>query len=123
MGFTPDGDALYIADSLSSDTTELYVLGLDGKRWETLAHNPDVDLGPVMVHPTKHHIQAVGFELHRLGQWLGVDPSGFDTKMVFGSSIGNYRRGLSPQELGDVLREAGPTLERLGYLQDEPVIG
>lgn len=57
-------------------------------------------------------------ELRRIAEWLNVEPSGFDQKMVFGSSVGNYRRGLTAQELDDVLRVSGPTLERLGYTID-----
>ena len=113
LGFTPDGDALYIADSLSSDTTELYVLGLDGQRRETLAHNPDVDLGPVMVHPTKHQIQAVGFELHRL-EWTVLDPS-IAADMEFLSN-------LQPGELNLLNRDNADEHWLVAYTSDrEPV--
>lgn len=57
-------------------------------------------------------------ELRRIAEWLDVDPSGFDAGMVFGSSVGNYRRGLTARELDDVLRVSGSTLERLGYRVD-----
>jgi hypothetical protein len=57
-------------------------------------------------------------ELRRIAEWLDVEPSGFDPKTVFGSSVGNYRRGLPARELDEVLRVAGPTLERLGYTID-----
>lgn len=55
-------------------------------------------------------------ELRRLAEWLDVDPSGFDAKRVSDSSIGKYRKGLTGGELDDVLRIAGPTLERLNYV-------
>jgi hypothetical protein len=54
-------------------------------------------------------------EMERLAGWLGVDPQGFDTKSVSGSAVGKYRQGLTPRELDDVLRVAGPTLHRLTY--------
>lgn len=57
-------------------------------------------------------------ELRRIAEWLDVDPSGFDKERVFGSSVGSYRRGLTPKELDEVLAVAGPTLERLGYPLD-----
>ena len=54
-------------------------------------------------------------ELNRLAEWLTVDPSGFDAKLVSGSAVGKFRQGLTAKELDDVLRVAGPTLERLEY--------
>jgi len=57
-------------------------------------------------------------ELERLAGWLGVDPSGFDARMVSDSSVGMYQRGLRAQELDDVLEVAGSTLERLNYVLD-----
>jgi hypothetical protein len=57
-------------------------------------------------------------ELRRVAEWLEVDPSGFDPGKVFGSSVGNYRRGLTADELDDVLKVSGSTLERLGYRID-----
>lgn len=39
------------------------------------------------------------------------------TKPLQGSSIGRWERDLSPQDLSFVLRRAGATLEKLGYLQ------
>ncbi len=53
--------------------------------------------------------------LRRLGEWLGVDPSGFDPAGIHGRSIGNYRAGLTPQEIADVIAAAGPTMQRYGY--------
>jgi hypothetical protein len=57
-------------------------------------------------------------ELNRLAEWLTVDPSGFDAKLVSGSAVGKFRQGLTARELEDVLRVAGPTLERLKYSLD-----
>jgi hypothetical protein len=57
-------------------------------------------------------------ELRHIAEWLDVDPSGFDSERVFGSSVGSYRRGLTAKELDEVLAVAGPTLERLGYPLD-----
>ena len=74
LGFTPDGEHLYIEDSLDSDTTELYTIDLKARGKHVLCHNEQVDLGPVMTHPTKHHAQAAGHSLHRL-QWTLLDDS------------------------------------------------
>lgn len=57
-------------------------------------------------------------ELQRLAKWLDVEPSGFDARMVSDSSVGKFRQGLTAEELDDVLKVAGPTLERLKYALD-----
>jgi hypothetical protein len=50
-----------------------------------------------------------------LGEYLGVEPSGFPTQHLRTDSVGKYRQGLSRHELDAVLAVAGPVLERLGY--------
>ena len=72
VGFTPDDKGLYIEDSLESDTTELYAIDLASREKTTLARSESVDVGPVMRHPAEHHVQAVGFSLHRL-EWTILD--------------------------------------------------
>lgn len=74
LGFTPDGKGLYIEDNLETDTSQLYEINLASKEKKVLAHDPRVDVGPVLIHPTKHYVQAVGFNLHRL-QWTVLDKS------------------------------------------------
>jgi len=71
-GFAPDGKSLYIEDSLASDTTELYQIDLNTGKKTTIANNAQVDVGPVITHPDLHHIQAVGFALHKL-EWTIFD--------------------------------------------------
>ncbi len=83
LAFTPDGQHLYVGDSLESDTTQLYTIDLETREKKFLSHNPDVDLGPVMIHPTKHHLQAVGYNLHRL-EWEVLDGSVADDMAVLG---------------------------------------
>ena len=53
--------------------------------------------------------------LTELGQWLGVDPYGFNTDMIQPHSVGRYRDYLSSEELADVIRIAGPTMRQLAY--------
>ena len=72
LGFAPDGESLYIEDSLSSDTTELYQIDLASKTKTVLASSDRVDVGPVITHPTDHHVQGVGFALHKL-KWTILD--------------------------------------------------
>ena len=74
LGFTPDGEHLYIEDSLESDTTELYTVDLKAQGRKVLSRDERVDLGPVLVHPTRHHVQAVGTSLDQL-RWQVLDES------------------------------------------------
>jgi len=65
-GFTPDGRGIYIGSSIGSDTQELRTIDVATGSERTLASNPAVDLGEVLSHPTKDHVQAVGFNEDRL---------------------------------------------------------
>ena len=51
-----------------------------------------------------------------LGSYLGVDSAGFPGDMVRPTSVGKHRSALSGEELEAVMRTAGPTLRRLGYV-------
>jgi hypothetical protein len=55
-------------------------------------------------------------ELKRVSEALGLDPAGFPTDMINPGSIGKFHKGLSAEEVETVLRVAGPTMQRLGYL-------
>ena len=56
------------------------------------------------------------FVMTGLGEWLGVDPDGFECKRVHAMSIGKYKDGLSADQIERVLAIAGPTMKRLGYI-------
>jgi dipeptidyl aminopeptidase/acylaminoacyl peptidase len=73
-GFTPDDNAVYVGSSLGSDTQELRTVDVATGEERTLASNPGVDLDEVLSHPTKDHIQAVGFNEDRL-TWQILDPA------------------------------------------------
>ena len=73
LGFAPGDQSLYIEDSLAGDTTELYELDLATGAKRTLGRRDNVDVGPVLLHPTERRVQAVGFALHRL-EWEFLDP-------------------------------------------------
>jgi hypothetical protein len=60
-------------------------------------------------------VQNPGQIAQGLGEYLGVEPSGFPTLHLRTDSVGKYRQGLSPDELDTVLTLAGPVLKRLGY--------
>ena len=74
MGFTPDGKSAYLTTSLGSDTARLVEHNLATGKEKVLAERKDVDVGGVIVHPTKFHVQAASFEHGRL-EWQVIDPS------------------------------------------------
>ena len=55
-------------------------------------------------------------ELQKIGQWLNVDPEGFDAKIIKDDKIGKYRKGLSRNELAMAMQIAGSTMAQLGYV-------
>ncbi len=74
VGFTPDNHGLYLEDSAGVNTTELYEMDIATRTKKTIAGDPTVDLGPVMIHPTRHHVQAVAWAKDRL-RWKALDPT------------------------------------------------
>jgi dipeptidyl aminopeptidase/acylaminoacyl peptidase len=71
-GFTPDGQSLYIGDSRESNVTRLKTINIKTGAESVLAEDPRVDLGSVMAHPTKYHVQAVSFNYDR-DRWQVID--------------------------------------------------
>lgn len=58
-------------------------------------------------------------EVERLAKMLGVDPLGFSGYVVSNirdSSIGKFRTGLTKGEIETVVKIAGPTMAKLGYI-------
>jgi dipeptidyl aminopeptidase/acylaminoacyl peptidase len=73
-GFTPDGKGLYVADSRGADHTQLKVIDIATQKEKLIIANPKVDVGAVMIHPTKYNVQAVSFNYDR-DEWTVVDSS------------------------------------------------
>lgn len=71
-GFTPDGQSLYIGDSRESNVTRLKTINIKTGAESVIAEDPRVDLGNVMAHPTKYHVQAVSFNYDR-DRWQVID--------------------------------------------------
>ena len=53
--------------------------------------------------------------LAQLGHWLGVDPDQFQSDFIHTDEVGAYEQILSEQDVADILRITGPTLEQLGH--------
>ena len=58
-------------------------------------------------------------ELARLAEYLRVDPAGFKLEMIKSSSIGKYKQFLTKEQIAELVEVAGPTLERLGYIDSQ----
>ncbi|MDB4967453.1 MAG: acylamino acid-releasing enzyme [Myxococcales bacterium] len=97
-GFTPDDKGVLIGSSLGSDTTRLVERDLASGKEKVIAERKDVDAGSVVVHPTKHHVQAVSFARGRT-EWQVVDPSVKDDfaalKKVYDGDFGIINRDLA----------------------------
>jgi dipeptidyl aminopeptidase/acylaminoacyl peptidase len=73
--FTADGKALWVETSIGADTTRLVKVDVAaGKELATIAVDPKIDVGPVVIHPDTKVVQAVGFNYFK-NEWTILDPS------------------------------------------------
>ncbi|HEY5938831.1 MAG TPA: S9 family peptidase [Kofleriaceae bacterium] len=89
--FAPTGKAVYMIDSRGRDTAALVTMDLAGKKQKLLAEDPKADAAELVVHPTKHHVQAVAFDHQRI-RWHVLD-----------ASIKKDLDALTRLDLGDVM--------------------
>ncbi|MFN0129982.1 MAG: prolyl oligopeptidase family serine peptidase [Verrucomicrobiales bacterium] len=73
IGFTADGRSLFIESSVGRDTAAVIELNIETGAERVLAASEEVDAGTVVVHPTRHVIEAVAFEPDRT-RWQVLDP-------------------------------------------------
>ncbi len=73
LDITADGKALLLSSSLGSNTTRVVKKDLATGTETVIAENPSVDAGGILLHPTKHYVQAVDFPAGRQA-WTVVDP-------------------------------------------------
>jgi len=73
LDITADGAALLLESSLGANTTRVVRKEIATGTEVVIAENPNVDAGTVMIHPTKHVVQAVDFPAGRQA-WFVVDP-------------------------------------------------
>ncbi|GAB4315272.1 MAG: S9 family peptidase [Candidatus Zixiibacteriota bacterium] len=74
FGFTPDGEGLYVGDSRDAETIRLKVIDIASGNEQIIAEDSRTDIDDVLIHPTKHHVEAVAFHYDRK-RWLAVDDS------------------------------------------------
>ena len=73
LDLTADGAALLLTSSLNSNTTRVIRKEIVTGTETVIAENPNVDAGDVLMHPTKHTVQAVDFPAGRQA-WTVIDP-------------------------------------------------
>jgi dipeptidyl aminopeptidase/acylaminoacyl peptidase len=74
IGFTADGDALWMTSSEGRDTLALVKRGLGGGEEKVVASDPKADAGGVLFNPNTHAVEAVAFNRERV-RWEAVDPA------------------------------------------------
>ncbi|MBI5209308.1 MAG: S9 family peptidase [Elusimicrobia bacterium] len=89
-GFSPGDEGLFVESTHGADTLQLWHLRLDGGRQTLLARDERVDLGRVMLHPRKRHVEAVGFAYDRLS-WSVLDATLLgDFARLAGAGLGDF---------------------------------
>ena len=99
----------------------LFVRKLDtaenvARRWVRAIDLMEANRDKVFMVRYEELVTNASEQMGRISEWLGIDPVGFDVGQITGRSIGKYKRGLTRAEIDTVMRIAGPTMSRLGYL-------
>src|SRR5262249_21610332 len=65
---------VFLSTSIGSDTARVVERNLSTNKERDIAKSDGVDAGEVVIHPTRHVVQAVGFARGK-NEWTVVDPS------------------------------------------------
>jgi dipeptidyl aminopeptidase/acylaminoacyl peptidase len=74
VGFTLDGQSMYLLDSRNANTGRLVRLNLATNDLKVIAEDPHYDISNALIHPDTHEIQAIAFNRDRVG-WVVLDQS------------------------------------------------
>ncbi len=74
VGFTSDGQSLYLEDSRNANAGRLVTLNLTTGDLTVIAEDKQYDVGGVMIDPDTYEVQAVAFNKDRL-EWTILDDS------------------------------------------------
>ena len=74
VGFTRDGQSLYLQDARDVNASRLVQLNLASNALTVLAADAQYDVGSIIVHPDTYEIQAVSFVKDRV-EWCVLDAS------------------------------------------------
>jgi len=87
LGFTKDGQSLYLRDSRNVNASRLVTLNIDTGYLTVLAQDPQYDVGNVMFNRDTYEVQAVAFNKDRV-EWVVLDES---IRSDFGKIRGIHR--------------------------------
>jgi dipeptidyl aminopeptidase/acylaminoacyl peptidase len=74
LGFTLDGQSLYLKSSLGRDTAAVVEKNIASGTEKVVASSDEVDAGGVLIHPKKYLIEAISFSPGR-STWKVIDPA------------------------------------------------
>jgi dipeptidyl aminopeptidase/acylaminoacyl peptidase len=74
LDFAADGKSAFIKSSLGGDTARVAERDIATGAERPIASSPEVDAGTVLIHPTRHVVQAVSFAPGR-SRWEVIDPA------------------------------------------------
>ena len=74
LGFTADGQSLYLKSSLRRDTAAVVEKNIGSGAEKVVAACDEVDADEVLIHPKRHVVEAVAFSPGRR-RWQTVDPA------------------------------------------------
>ena len=72
VAFAPGDEAIYLTESRGRDPAAFVQVELKSKQRTVLAEDAKADASDVIIHPTRHNLQAVAFEHERL-RWQVLD--------------------------------------------------
>jgi dipeptidyl aminopeptidase/acylaminoacyl peptidase len=74
VGFTLDGQFMYLLDSRNANTGRLVRLNLATNDLKVIAEDPHYDISNALIHPDTHEVQAIAFNRDRV-EWVVLDQS------------------------------------------------
>src|SRR5215217_2115783 len=112
VGFTGDGEKMYLVDSRRANASRLVLLDLTDGATQTLVEDPRYDVGQVVTHPDTYEAQAAAVERART-EWVVAF-----TADEGGASYYAYDR---KRRRGEHLFDARPALAEYTLARMEPV--
>ena len=99
VGFTEDGDKMYLMDSRGANASRLVLLDLENGSTRTLVEDPRYDVGQVVTHPETHEAQAAAVERART-EWVVLDDDiREDFEVIDGLGRGDF--GVTSRDRAD----------------------
>ncbi|GHO69888.1 peptidase S9 [Ktedonobacter sp. SOSP1-52] len=110
VGFTLDGNALYLEDSRNANASRLVKLALDSGDVSVLAEDAQYDVDSIMIHHDTYEIQAVAFNRDRV-EWTVLDSAlQEDFKLL---------RELQAGDISIISRDDNDQIWIVGYIVDD----